>query len=56
MSRPRARDERGFVAILSAVVFAALFASLAATAVDTARWYLEVQKVQNAADAAAWRA
>jgi Flp pilus assembly protein TadG len=49
----RRRNEQGYVAIFTAVLFAALFSGLAATAVDTASWYLEAQKVQNAADAAA---
>jgi Flp pilus assembly protein TadG len=52
-TRARRRDERGYVAVFTALLFAALFSGLAATAVDTANWYLEAQKVQNAADAAA---
>jgi hypothetical protein len=49
----RRRDEGGYVAVLTAIVFAALFCPLAATAVDTANWYMEAQKLQKAADAAA---
>ncbi len=49
----RRRKEDGYVAVFTAVLFAALFSGLAATAVDTANWYLEAQKAQNAADAAA---
>ncbi len=53
-SRPgRRRDERGYAAILVAVFAAALLAPLGAISVDVSRWYVEVQRVQNAADAAA---
>lgn len=34
-----------------AILFPVVFIALAATALDTARWYVEVQRVQNAADA-----
>jgi Flp pilus assembly protein TadG len=48
----RAR-EAGYVAILVAILVPTVFLGLAATAVDTARWYLEMERVQEAADAAA---
>ncbi len=47
------RDERGYAALLVAILFPVVFIGFAAVAVDTARWYVEVQRVQNAADAAA---
>lgn len=48
----RLRDERGYAAVLVAILFPVVFIALAAIAVDTARLYVEVQRVQNAADAA----
>lgn len=48
----RAR-EAGYVAILVSLLVPTVFLALAATAVDTARWYLEMERVQEAADAAA---
>jgi Flp pilus assembly protein TadG len=52
--RPRRpRTQRGYAAVLVAVLFPVVFLGLAALAVDTARWYVEVQRVQNAADAGA---
>jgi Flp pilus assembly protein TadG len=51
--RGRHRDESGYVAVVTAVMFATAFLALAATAVDTANWYVQAQKLQNAADAAA---
>jgi Flp pilus assembly protein TadG len=45
--------EAGYVAILVAILVPTVFLGLAATAVDTARWYLEMERVQEAADAAA---
>jgi len=47
----RGRDQRGYAALLVAILFPVTFVALAAVAVDTARWYVEVQRVQNAADA-----
>ena len=54
-SRRRAAraGEAGYVAILVAILVPTVFLGLAATAVDTARWYLEMERVQAAADAAA---
>ncbi len=49
----RHHDERGYVAILVASFAAALMMPLCAISVDTSVWYVEVQRVQNAADAAA---
>ena len=49
----RRRDERGYAAILVAAFAASLLAPLCAISVDVSRWYVEVQRVQNAADAAA---
>lgn len=51
--RLRSRGERGYAAVIVALMLPVVFMALAATAVDTARWYVEVQRVQNAADAAA---
>lgn len=52
MSRRR-RDEAGYAALLVAVLVPVVFLGLAAVAVDTARWYVEVERVQKAADAGA---
>ncbi len=53
-SRRRNRgSEAGYVAIIFALLIPTVFLGLAATALDTARWYLEVERVQKAADAAA---
>lgn len=49
----RRRDEGGYVAIFTAILFASSFLALAATSVDTANWYVQAQRIQNAADAAA---
>jgi Flp pilus assembly protein TadG len=51
--RNRVRSQRGYAAVLVAILFPVVFVGLAALAVDTARWYVEVQRVQNAADAGA---
>lgn len=51
--RDRSRDESGYVLVLVAVLFSAVFLGMAAIGVDTARWYVEVERVQKAADAAA---
>ena len=49
----RSRTERGYVAVLSALFVGFLMMPLCALSVDVARWYVEVQRIQNAADAAA---
>jgi Flp pilus assembly protein TadG len=49
----RRRDERGFAAVLVALLFPVVFLAGAALSVDTARWYVEAEHVQAAADAAA---
>ena len=53
--RPRRpRDERGVASLLvGALLASGVFFGLAAFGVDTARWYVEIQRVQTAADAAA---
>lgn len=53
MIRLRAKNEAGYAALLVAILFPAVFLGLAAVAVDTARWYVEVERAQKAADAAA---
>jgi hypothetical protein len=55
-TRPRLRhrrDERGYAAVLTAVFLSGLFFALSALSVDVARWYVEVERVQKAADAGA---
>lgn len=49
----RTGREAGYVAILVSILVPTVFLGLAATGVDTARWYLEGERVQLAADAAA---
>ncbi|MDX6374135.1 MAG: hypothetical protein QOD98_3123 [Nocardioidaceae bacterium] len=49
----RVRDEAGYAAVLTALLASVLFMGMAAFGVDTARWYLEVERVQKTADAAA---
>lgn len=49
----RARDETGYTAVLVAILFPLVFLGLAAIAVDVSRWYVEGERVQKAADAAA---
>ena len=51
--RDRHADERGLAAILVALVISATFFALCAVSVDLARMYLEAERVQKAADAAA---
>src|SRR3954454_22452136 len=51
--RRRRHDQGGYVAILAAVFTAALMMPLCAVSVDVSVWYVEIQRVQNAADAAA---
>ena len=50
--RLRRRDEAGYVAVLVALLFATVFMGMAALGVDTARWYVEAENIQKAADAA----
>ena len=49
----RRRDEAGYAAVLTGLLASTVFIGMAAIGVDTARWYVEVEKVQKAADAAA---
>ena len=51
--RKTRRDERGYVAVVFALFSGFLLLPLCAISVDVSRWYVEVQRVQNAADAAA---
>jgi Flp pilus assembly protein TadG len=48
----RPRDERGYAAILVAALSASILLPLSAISVDASRWYVEVERVQAAADAA----
>ncbi|QIM21442.1 hypothetical protein G7075_10400 [Phycicoccus sp. HDW14] len=50
--RRRQRDERGYIAVMSALLLIVLV-SLSAFAVDVGNWYLVSQRAQRAADAAA---
>ena len=53
-SRRRSRrQEAGYAAVVTALLASVLFLGMAAMGVDTARWYVEVERVQKAADAAA---
>jgi Flp pilus assembly protein TadG len=47
------RQEAGYAAVITALLASVLFLGMAAMGVDTARWYVEVERVQKAADAAA---
>ena len=49
----RTRDEHGVVAVLVAILFPVVFIACAAIAVDSGRWYVEGERIQKAADAAA---
>ncbi len=51
-SLKRRRDEAGYAAILVALLSATVLMPLSALAVDVSRWYVEVERVQAAADAA----
>ena len=51
-TRDRA-SEAGYAAILVALLGSTVFLGMAAIGVDVSRWYVEVQRVQSAADAAA---
>ncbi|MEZ5092192.1 pilus assembly protein TadG-related protein [Nocardioides sp.] len=49
----RPRDERGYAAMLVAALAATILLPLSAMSVDVSRWYVEIERVQAAADAAA---
>ncbi len=49
---PRTRNERGAVMVIGALMFAFLALPLCAVGVDMARWWVEAQRLQAAADAA----
>ncbi len=51
--RRPSQDQRGYAAILVAMLSASILLPLSALAVDVSRWYVEAERVQNAADAAA---
>jgi Flp pilus assembly protein TadG len=51
--RARRVDQRGYVAILVAVMIPTVFLVCAAFAVDTGNWYAQQKDIQSAADAAA---
>ena len=52
-NRRRRAREGGYAAVLVAMLAAAVFIPVTAIAVDVARWYVELERVQTAADAAA---
>lgn len=52
VAAPERRDERGAAAMILALFIAALMIPLAAVTVDMARWWVEAERVQAAADAA----
>ena len=47
------RGERGYAAVLVAALAASILLPLSALSVDVSRWYVEIERVQAAADAAA---
>ncbi len=49
----RPRGERGYAAVLVAALAASILLPLSALSVDVSRWYVEIERVQAAADAAA---
>jgi Flp pilus assembly protein TadG len=51
--KARRAEEAGYAAVLTALLVATIFLPLTALAVDVSRWYVEIQRVQAAADAAA---
>jgi Flp pilus assembly protein TadG len=51
--RGRRRNQRGYVATVVAILVPTVFIGCCAISVDTARWYVEAERVQRAADAAA---
>ncbi len=46
ISRRRTREERGAAMVIGALMFAFLALPLCALGVDTARWWVEAQRVQ----------
>lgn len=52
-SRFRDRGERGAAMVIGAIIFSFLALPLCALGVDTSRWWVEAQRLQAAADAAA---
>jgi Flp pilus assembly protein TadG len=52
-SLARRASEAGYAAVMVAIIVPVVGIGCAATAVDTGRWYVEIQKVQRTADAAA---
>jgi len=53
LSRLRRRDEAGYAALLVALLATTILMPLTALSVDVARMYVELERVQSAADAAA---
>jgi len=53
MTRTHCRAEAGYVSVMVALLFSTVLLGIAAFGVDTARWYVEAERVQKAADAAA---
>ncbi len=53
LNRWKRRREAGYAAIMVAMLVPTVFLGLAALGVDTARWYVEAERMQKAADAAA---
>ncbi len=51
--RSRRLDQRGYAAVLVAMSVAAFLLPITALSVDVAKWYVELERVQTAADAAA---
>ncbi|CUR53966.1 hypothetical protein NOCA2110021 [metagenome] len=51
--RWEARREAGYAAIMVAMLVPTVFLGLAAVGVDSARWYVEIERMQKAADSAA---
>ena len=51
--RGRRLDQRGYAAVLVAMSVAAFLLPITAMSVDIAKWYVELERVQTAADAAA---
>ena len=51
--RRRALQQAGYAAVVTCLCAATILIPFAALSVDVARWYVEIQRVQNAADAAA---
>ncbi len=52
-ARTRRRGERGYAAVLVAALAASILLPLSALSVDVSRWYVEIERIQAAADAAA---